>query len=171
MEGKERNRIIEELYRDYRDRFLNYDPRDDSNLRKIKPEVAIRYLRRFGGRIMLGEEFRSEPTRIVPLGPTLYNNEEPCSPIAIIKRGTFMEDALAWGIEKWEEKGLPPNPNAIDPQSYRDARRFARKLRRIGVPYTDIPYIIKEIWGERIGELVAGLRGTEYYLCVPGVEE
>lgn len=168
MEKEERDRIIGELCQDYREQLLNYDPRDDSDLKKVRPEVAIRYLRRFGGNIMPGQEIRREPTRIVPLGPILYKNEKP---IAIIKRDTFMEDVLAWATEKWEEKGLPPNPNAIDPQSYRDARRHARKLRRNGVPYIDIPDIIKEIWGEGIGELVAGLRGTEYYLCVPGIEE
>ena len=145
------------------------DPRDECE-RIIPPEVAFRYRSRFGGEIILGQEIRNfnttdKPAELVNIGPTLVNNDKT---IAVIKRGTFLEDFIAWATEGW---GHSNHKDGIDKSSYRDARAHARKLRRNGVPYTDIPDIIKEIWGERIGELVAGLRGTEYYLSIPGEEE
>lgn len=143
-----------------------YDPRDDAE-RVISPEIAFRYRRRFGGDILLTEAIRTDPIRIIPMGPTLINNEKT---VAYIKRRTLMEDVFAFWGERWSEKGL-----SLEVQQrikdFKDARAHARKLRGEGVSYVDIPNIIKERWGERVADHVAGLRGTEYYLSVPGVEE
>ena len=143
-----------------------YDPRDDAE-KVISPETAFRYRRRFGGDILLTEAIRTEPVRIIQMGPTLINNEKT---IAYIKRNSLMEDVFAFYEEKWGEKGLSSEAQQRI-KDFKDARAHARKLREEGVSYIDIPDIIKERWGERVADHVAALRGTEYFLSVPGVEE